>query len=479
MISLRQVRKCKACYCMAGILAGIYILIMTNLKLMWAVIIIMSVAYVGFIGAIKYSRQILLGCIGASIIFYLDIHLSYVDHIGLANGLTISLLDVVMATLLIRKLFRYDKAIRWKRKTAYQVRWLFAGLWLTGLLSLVNSPDIELTLVGMIQLSKMMILFVIISNEVRQEKDIQIIVKSLTVSLGLLGSYCFIQYLTKTNLTLAFEIIKPPAWYVGGFAPVGTSGSSNVTAGQLATLLPFGIASYIASKNKIFNAISIASVLLGFAILILTQSRSAWCSSLVSIGLFVWLAYYRGVLERQHLKFIVSVIIVTIIVGSLQVDNQTTIESLYNVNTLVDRINLIKASVNMIVEHPVVGVGLNNYTTVMHQYYPIYGEKTWEYLVHNNYAMTFAELGSIGGSLYVLFFYYVYRNVIGSIKRLKGAVLLLAMATLSSLVAINCHMLFESYASGAVSFLLWFICGLGVGVGNLHNHSNEGYSDTF
>ena len=455
-------------FILLGLIMGLFVHNLSNLPIKWSVTLVSGLLLVIFVLATGISRNLLIFSLIVLIVLFFDFHLVYVEHNGIANGLTISLLDIILIVMLFRRTLYYRQNpvfVFEKNSLSARAKFLAIGLLVTALLSTVNSPDILLTILGIIQFAKMILLFYFIISEVKFENDFSFISLSLVCSLAILSLFCLMQYITQTNFTIDFQVITTPSWYIGGFQPVGTTGSSNVTASQLIALMPFGLAALIRNKNFFFRLIAFSSVISAFVILILTQSRAGWLACALSLGIFLYLVLLKRLLKLRYALIIIILIIATGVTFFINIFEESSIQDISNPNTLYDRKNLLLTSFRMIKAYPLVGVGFNNYTNVMQQYTPPNLAYTWIYLVHNNYMLIWSEIGTIGFIIYILFIFYIYRNILFSLKLLVSNLSLVGISIISSLIALNIHMFFESFAGGSAAFLFWFMCAFAVSLG--------------
>jgi O-antigen ligase len=86
-------------------------------------------------------------------------------------------------------------------------------------------------------------------------------------------------------------------------------------------------------------------------------------------------------------------------------------------SSTTSRLILAKIALNMFVEHPIIGVGWNNFVDVMEQYDEFGASKSFRYPAHNMYLLVMAETGLIGIISYLALIYGIYRIHKNTIKR--------------------------------------------------------------
>jgi O-antigen ligase len=105
-------------------------------------------------------------------------------------------------------------------------------------------------------------------------------------------------------------------------------------------------------------------------------------------------------------------------------------------------------------DHPVVGVGLNNYyRMIVDKDY-----EAWSYLVHSKYLLIWAETGTIG----IFFFMWFLIGVIKSgIRTAKGKDLTSVVSTCicAGLIGYAVHMSVDVFNGIQIESYFWFITG--------------------
>ncbi|MCX6816290.1 MAG: O-antigen ligase family protein [Candidatus Beckwithbacteria bacterium] len=170
--------------------------------------------------------------------------------------------------------------------------------------------------------------------------------------------------------------------------PLGTFPHPNVLAGFLVIAF-LATAAYWLKRNKIIFILY--SLIVNLA-LFLTFSLSAWLALLLigiplaaKFNLKKYLIYYGSVLIFFSLIF-------------------NRLSFLAPESSFSRRSQLASMAIQMFKNHPLVGVGLNNFTVVMDNYGLIPATTRWLQPVHNIYLLILSETGIIGvfGFLYFL-----------------------------------------------------------------------------
>jgi O-Antigen ligase len=130
----------------------------------------------------------------------------------------------------------------------------------------------------------------------------------------------------------------------------------------------------------------------------------------------------------------------------------------YNRNTLIadtERVLYMQSAVEMIKEHPLLGVGYNHFQ-IAHHMQPRFKEHHLYSKVHNIYLLITSESGLIGGGLFLFFLITLVRSAWQSILRASGSLfqegLFLLCAFLGFLCIGGCDFYFLDNPQGSLLF---------------------------
>jgi O-antigen ligase len=184
----------------------------------------------------------------------------------------------------------------------------------------------------------------------------------------------------------------------------------------------------LVAKNKIPRSEKIKSlgIFIVLAVpIIFSQTRGIWLAMIVPIALILWLLIRKVDLVNFH-KIAGLALIVFIFVflanmmisyvpqfkinpneqGSIFLKRLTSIINLDELSN-AGRIQIWKRSISSIVKRPVLGVGIGNFPTVLGQ---TSDSAKAGSSAHNLYLNAFAEIGVLGGILFLLFLWMVLKN---------------------------------------------------------------------
>lgn len=114
----------------------------------------------------------------------------------------------------------------------------------------------------------------------------------------------------------------------------------------------------------------------------------------------------------------------------------------------------------MIADHPLLGVGANNFALAMEPYKAHSFSGDFFYTVHNTYLLVCAETG-IGGLVVFLWFLIAVLRQGFKCSRLRDPLFApLALGCFAAVVGLMVHMNFEPFGSGPEMDVLWLFAGL-------------------
>ena len=218
-----------------------------------------------------------------------------------------------------------------------------------------------------------------------------------------------------------------------------TLSNKNFFSEVLVLLIP-AIFYSILNDKKQFRILHIIAFILAFFFLILLSSLACWVAMIVSVVIVgvVFLLNRSSdtlVLKKSTVIILTITSIALIAIGKIVFEKVPVAKNLLfkvemiskyisepdlldknamsNNNSVFDRILMIRNSVKMISDHPITGVGMNNWKLL----YPAYGVNGTEIInsggmnfehPHNDYLLIFAEQGIFGILIYIFFFFFVF-----------------------------------------------------------------------
>ncbi|MCU1242691.1 MAG: hypothetical protein JWO71_3417 [Candidatus Acidoferrum typicum] len=411
---------------------------------------------------LAYVQKMLFAIVILDIPFQLGTHLFYRDAdavSGALAGLSISATTIALlglyASWFIRRLENRTPKSSESRKFNLP---LLCYLGFTAL-SVLVARDIRLSCFELFLLLQMYLVFLYVANFVRTREEVLFVVSFL-----LLG--CLIE--SALMVALAFSNLPSGLWGPvhlrvdaqahGGHSRIGgTVGSPNEAGAYLSLALSLAISLLFSDTQRKYKRLAAAVIGLGGAALILTFSRGAWISFVSAIALFyiaLW-RRYRGSLRAPIVTLAILLIsylpLHKAVEGRLLADDNGSAKS---------RIPLMNLAFRIIADHPIFGVGSNNFSTAMDSYVTREFQTGFLYTVHNKYLLVWTEVGAVGLLAYLAFLFGVLRKGWACWRFNDQILSPLALGFTAASVGYMVHQTVDIFHDRAVTQLLWLVAGL-------------------
>ena len=330
------------------------------------------------------------------------------------------------------------------------------------------------------------LLYFIIVNNIRGEKQINRIISIVIIVGVVLGVYGIFQH---NNIDFYFGIYR-----IVGQRVYGLSGNTGHFAGYIILPLSLAISLFLVSKNRNRKILLLIGILTMGTTLILTFGRSSYLALGISfLSMFFLFLLARGKnLIKENKKIFIFLLIVIILAVSLFVIPTSLIKPgptisrikgifaialLKNTLTSGARIAIWKVTGTMIKDRPILGSGIGTFKYNDLRYkakffeqgdnrsiYPYYG---FADMTHNEYLQLWAELGAIGLALFLWIIIAYFSHGIRYLRREKdgqkqGIMIGLMGAVIAFLM--NSFFWFPLHLPSSVS-LLWLFIGLATVIG--------------
>jgi putative inorganic carbon (HCO3(-)) transporter len=375
----------------------------------WLQLVLVGIVcpFVVLIIGIGNARRLLLGAALLDIPLQLDVHPGYrVDlaELGGLGGFDLSVTTLALGGLYglwtIELLGRVGPRARpdWRAS-------LPAGAYLACVgLSMLLARDTMAASFQLALLAQMFLLYVYVASTTRTHEDVVFVVSLLLAGL-------FAEALLMIGMRLTGQSLSIPGIAEPGIAdrvPIGavaegqasrfggTIGSANAAAIYLSLLLAPAAAVLLTPLGPWLKRLALVALALGTGALFVTLSRGGWIALAISVAIVLLFANRRGWLAPSVPVALLAVVLVVALVfpeaimARLMGSDQGSAHS---------RIPLMGLALRIIEDHPLLGVGANNYVLEMQRYvtpdFSDYGGE-WLYLVHNHYLLVWAETGMVG-----------------------------------------------------------------------------------
>ena len=390
--------------------------------------------------------------------FQWDVNLHYraaAAHVGALGGLSVSVTTFAVAALygtwLARWLLRVPGTARPRLRAS---RPLLAYVVVTALSTLV-AADRALAGFEVALLVQTFLLFLYIASWVRSEETLRFVVITLVTAL-LLEGVAMVALRYGLRLPLVRGHADPS---VGGVVARygGTVGSPNTAASFLAGLIPLSLAVLLMPVRTRFKQLAGLAAMLGVICLVLTGSRGGWTSLAVSLAVLGGIALHQRWLRARQL-LIAGVVLVAALLpfaslaaARIKGDDRGAAES---------RVPLDHLAAQIIEQHPLTGVGVNNVGLVMHRTAGPRYSQDWIFTVHNKYLLVAAEAGLVGLAAFLWFLGSTLRRGFWCVSAGASTVAPVAAGLTAALLGQFVHMTVELFQSRPQIQLLWLVAGL-------------------
>jgi O-antigen ligase len=244
----------------------------------------------------------------------------------------------------------------------------------------------------------------------------------------------------------------------------GTIGYTTVLAQYLGMLAPLALSICLIDTRKGLRLLSGFAWGLAAIAIILSMSRAEWLNLVIVFFLIVGVLVFRktrirsGSVGLKLLAIVLGIGFITAVFYSSISGRLTSPDE----NSAYSRIPMSMVALKMISANPVFGVGLHNYTQVMHHYGLSILLPGWEFGVHNSFLYMAAEIGVLG-SVVVL---YLWLSTLGTLfcclKRSNNEIFAVCLGLICGLIALFIHSNVEEgfHVHQVLGCMLWGFFGL-------------------
>lgn len=371
--------------------------------------------------------------------------------IGLSQTTAIVFMGIGIALFLLR--WWKDPDFHVKRTTFH---WPIIVYLLCSAASIFVSPDKVYTLtIWFVLVVIYLLTYVLVTQNLENSRQVRLLAYSLGASAAIIVAYGFFQFIFGID-TSEMKWVDGEAFPELSKRVFSTLENPNILAAYLdiVVCVLLGLFGTLSDK-RLRIALGIAMVCT-LGCIAMTYARGA-CLTIAVI-----MAGY-GVLKDKRI-----LVAVAVLVAGFLLFNPVLFERMSTMFTVVDtssemRIAMWESTIQMILDHPLLGIGGGAYSLV----YPIYdtyivdGSVTLVH-AHNIYLNYLAEIGIVGGCAFLVFFLGYTVTALHPQKTMpdefsKGLMLGLGLGLVS--VALN-GLTDDVLYNVPSSMLLWMICGL-------------------
>jgi O-antigen ligase len=300
--------------------------------------------------------------------------------------------------------------------------------------------------------TQVLLLFVYIASTLRIRSDVRFIIVMLLAGLALESLITLVMFTTGRGFDVAGIATHTTTAAEGGPSRVGgTIGSPNNAGAYFAFMCALAGSVFLSQVDARLRRLALVGCVLGLAALVLTLSRGAWIAGLVSF-LVLLLSYRRRRFAAPALAGL-SLVLLLVLIPLQGTISSRLVHS--DEGSAAGRVPLIEMAGEMIQDHPLLGVGANNYVVALPHYAGGRFAEAWLSSVHNKYLLIWSEAGP--GAL-IAFLLFVGTTIVRGWRLRDAPDPLVAAAGVGIAAAVAghaVHMNFDLFAGGTTTAMLW------------------------
>ena len=332
-----------------------------------------------------------------------------------------TMLLVMCAAWLLRTLWKESAFVR----TPLDVPLIAFFLCLT--VSALGSVNSALSLNHMYEFMSCVLLYFIITNNVKTGREQRAVILALYLSVTLVCFYGIYQYFW--GLDSARRVVS--LYHCGEYPPefmarLGTEKAFSTfvyppaLAGFLVLVMPLSLSLCLRGHNRIgktrFTRILCVLTLLILSCLTLTFSKAGWLSALLSMILFAYIWF--AVIKRVKKSIVISALFIPIVIFVLLIVSgclpKVTLSGF--AGSFSVRLGYWKAVPSMVKDYFLLGSGPATFGTIYPGYRPLLAHETQ--MAHNNYLQVLVETGIAG---FMAFLWLWARFLRRGLRLIKGS----------------------------------------------------------
>jgi O-antigen ligase len=448
----------------AGIALGLLVIMLSNVPGRYAPFGFASIAFPFIAMMFPNLRHFLLAGVVLSIPILLDINFRHIfENQAGAATMGIALRDIFVVLLLIwwiveafaarKSHFRFSRPITLPALVYLEMC----------VLTLLWAPRTDLAMLEIVQMAKILLMYFVVTNQLREESDFKVVLWALVFTVFLEGSLGLAQFISGRSLSL--DLLGEMQVRTGEFGRLervgGTLGHPNRLALYLELALPSCVAAMLLAKKSTSKWFAAAVFALGFGAMIITGSRGGWIGMIFSLCvLFYFLVRNHHVSVWAVFKLGLLLCLISaaaVLMFYEQIENRITGN---DYGSAISRIPMFQMAWSIIKDHPIGGVGINNYAVNMRQYNDtLIGRrfKTIARPVHNMYLLITGETGLLGLSAFLWLLWATIKNLRRMVSAHSPVFSILAAGLLAGISAYLVHGLVDKHTPGGNALFFLFL----------------------
>lgn len=424
------------------------------------------------------NRKVLWFCLCISMPISIDVALNEVDHLGGTPGLMVSTIDMALFALYAIWIADVARGKPGPRPSLVaRISMPAAALIGVSLLSMLQAPYPKLSAYEVIEVVKMYFLFLYLANNIRDDQDLKFIIHAFIALLIFEGALSYLQH--RYDEPFFPSSLGGPKGIDGRVS--GTWSDFNDAAWYLTFVIPLPLSMLMVLESYRQKFVYGLALVLGSAALVWSGSRAGWISFGVAAGV-VGALVFSNIRRRETIsKTVMVAMLVFVLACPLFPRLYTKIYERFigeDQGSAESRIPQFEIALDIIHDHPFLGVGINNYSEIMWQY-----DNTEEGLdsitnfpVHNIFLHLMAETGIFGAAAFLWLVAVILIDAVDfackQTPRLRKHVVI---GLLGGIIAFLVHGMADTASIGSKLFyFLWFYAGVIYAIRRMPGSPNSG-----
>lgn len=254
---------------------------------------------------------------------------------------------------------------------------------------------------------------------------------------------------------------------------------TNDLGAYLLLIFPLSFSNFLYEDKRYIDKFVYAfASLISFITIILTFSRGIWLSTLLAI---IMILIFGFKILKKNIIYLGTIGVLALIPVVMKwdaiVNRILSLQNIFNnaENSIEWRKSLIKGCLNIFLDNPIIGTGLNTFSQV----FSLYQEKAGYFSInpHNYYLQLLAETGMIGFSTFIILvisiLYMSFKAFRNSESIFKGISLGLFVSIISSLLHISVDI---EWSVASIPILFWIEVGCLISIYSAVNFKETRFS---
>lgn len=446
-----------------GTFLGIFVAHVFDLPPRVVPLVIAAVLFPFLAAIVGGMRKLLLAAVIIDIAITLDANLGYredVAQLGALGGLSIGVTAIALAGLYALWLSELLVRLGYRPRPWFSVSLTPILFFAFVALSALVARDVTLSSFTIALVLQLLLLYIYVVGTVRTREEVLFIVTILLSILLAESLLMILLYFVRHNVSIAgiaARIDYEPTGTGLAYRVGGTIGSPNTAAGFLSLLLPLAICVLLTPLGRGYKLLATFAFCFGSLALVLTFSRGGWGALLLSIAIVFFFAWQQGRLSRKVPGLLAAALILLAIFFPGPILARLTLDDL---GSAAGRVPLMQIAWKMISDHPLLGVGANNFAVAMKEYLTPDFSQAWIYVVHNRYLLIWAESGIGAFGAFVAFLLVTIRRGWKSWRLEDPLLSPLALGLMAAVIGHMYHMTVEVFNGRPDQQLFYLIASL-------------------